>query len=283
MKNSIYLKSNLLIPRLDILHGLLLPLLLWARFVLFHLLCHQIFELGNFLLVPADPDSLKSVQIDVFPHSSLSDSDHGGDVFDAYLKLVEGLDCFFDLTSDLVLPFPHPAKVEGLDFADFLSPKVIEVIPPLRLEQVDDLDPMIEFHFIAAEGHQTQALLFCKQFRESLKVLLLVDLFITDGDEGHTLVEELGGHQLHVQLSLCPRVVVEAEVRWVLLYLSIVILPLLKQRDVWTDIKVMVHGKLELIVDSFEDWMRGHRDVVGNSLLVIFLFSFLLAFDDGIA
>ena len=86
-----------------------------------------------------------------------------------------------------------------------------------------------------------------------------------------------------MQLSLCPRVVVEAEVRWVLLYLSIVILPLLKQRDVWTDIKVMVHGKLELIVDSFEDWMRGHRDVVGNSLLVIFLFSFLLAFDDGIA
>ena len=150
-----------------------------------------------------------------------------------------------------------PAIIEAIDEPQLLLLLVFDHVDPLMLKKVADLDAFFELDDVAAEGHRREAACFGEGLDPFLKVLALVHVVVADDDEGLLLFDELDGHALHVYPGITPWKVVEAKVRWILLDLGIVVVQLLKQLDVDTDVEVMGLGQPHMPVDLIEDRRRG--------------------------
>ena len=86
-------------------------------------------------------------------HSSITDSDDGGDVFDWHRNLVEAFDSLVYLTCDVGLALPVGGEWNKSLIRSFLL-QALKIVDPLWLEHENDLDAMIELVSVASKGHQ---------------------------------------------------------------------------------------------------------------------------------
>ena len=87
-------------------------------------------------------------------HRLVADPNEGGDIADGGvdIPIVEGSDGLLNFPQDVVLT--QPVAILWLCFALPHQLHVLEVVPPLGLEEVDDHDTMVELSIgIATEGH----------------------------------------------------------------------------------------------------------------------------------
>ena len=87
-------------------------------------------------------------------HRLVTDPNEGGDISDGGedIPIVKGSDGLLNFSLDMLLTLP--VKILFLHLALSLQLQVLEVVPPLGLEEVDDHDPMVELSLaIATEGH----------------------------------------------------------------------------------------------------------------------------------
>lgn len=101
-------------------------------------------------------------------------------------------------------------KVEKSSNTRILLFEVDYAIPPFRLKEVDDGNPIFELVFaVATKGHWWEIDLLGEKLDPILKVDTLVHADIADDDKRLSLVDKLLDHSWHVYLGILPRKIVE--------------------------------------------------------------------------
>ena len=159
-----------------------------------------------FLIGSLSPDLY--IGFDPAGDGRVANSDDIRNVADVDTELVEGLDGFVNFAFNVLLALPAVANIWHL-LTSLLPLIVIEVIPPLRLEEVDDLHAMRELLVVATKGHERQAHLLGEGLDPVLEVLTLVRLVVADDDVRLAFFEEPNHHPLQVPLGPLPGKVVE--------------------------------------------------------------------------